>query len=242
MHDGSATFRERLDRSSKRLLDISVACALGIALLPVSLVVALVIRLDTPGPIFYRCRRTGHRRSEFQMLKFRKMFDAASGSALTARDDQRFTRVGRYLARSKLDEIPQLWNVLRGEMSLVGPRPEDPRFVDACAGFDTVFTVKPGVTGLAQLAFARESEILSRDDPEADYVERILPQKVALDSLYARRRTMAMDLRILWWTMHAVVFRQSVAVDRSSGRARVRRRPAPERRPVAAPVKVKVPQ
>ena len=127
-------------------------------------------------------------------------------------------------------------------MSLVGPRPEDPRFVDACAGFDTVFTVKPGVTGLAQLAFARESEILSRDDPEADYVERILPQKVALDSLYARRRTMAMDLRILWWTMHAVVFRQCVAVDRGSGRARVRRRPSLARRPVAAPVKVKVPR
>jgi lipopolysaccharide/colanic/teichoic acid biosynthesis glycosyltransferase len=158
------------------------------------------------------------------MLKFRKMRVGVSGSALTAPRDERFTPVGRILARTKLDELPQLWNVLVGEMSLVGPRPEDPSFVarDGDA-FARILRVRPGITGLSQLAFACESDILDPLDRDGDYVRRILPQKVRLDELYAERRTLAMDVRILAWTAAAVLLRRNVAVNRVSGRLTLRR-------------------
>ena len=163
------------------------------------------------------------------MLKFRKMYDAAQGPELTVEGDDRLTRVGRILAKTKLDELPQLWNVLCGEMSLVGPRPEDPRFVlMRRADYRTILTVRPGITGLCQLAFAREAEILDPADRRRDYIERLLPMKVELDKLYAVNRTLAMDLRILVWTAVALLVRRDVAVHRGTGRlsARIRPRPA----------------
>jgi lipopolysaccharide/colanic/teichoic acid biosynthesis glycosyltransferase len=168
------------------------------------------------------------------MLKFRKMVDGAGGPGLTAVHDDRLTRVGRLLAHSKLDELPQLWNVVRGQMSLVGPRPEDPRFVQTQrAAFAPILEVKPGMTGLSQLAFARESSILDPDDRVGDYLHRILPQKLALDALYACRRTVGQDVRILWWTAIAVLGRRDVAVHRITGRPGLRRRPPLESAPVA---------
>ena len=162
------------------------------------------------------------------MLKFRKMRpDAHAGPPLTSADDDRFTRVGRFLAKTKLDELPQLWNVLRGEMSLVGPRPEDPAFVAMRPDdFVSIAGVKPGVTGLCQLAFAKESFILDSNDRVRDYAERLLPQKVAIDLLYARRRTIGFDARILIWTFVAVLLRKDVAVHRETGKLTRRRRPS----------------
>jgi len=209
------------DRSvaAKRCFDAVVAATLLAGLSPLILAVAIAIKLDSRGPVLYRAKRVGRGGSELQMLKFRKMHSAAEGSALTLACDERFTRIGRWLARSKIDEIPQLWNVLRGEMSLIGPRPEDGQFV-ANRPDDFVITllVKPGITGLSQLAFARESDILDPSDRERDYVMRILPQKLELDSLYARRSTFAMDLAILAWTLVYTVSRTDVAVDRTTGR------------------------
>ena len=161
-------------------------------------------------------------------------FCGAAGASLTARDDDRFTRMGGFLARTKLDELPQLWNVITGQMSLVGPRPEDPGFVESRPEFETILALKPGITGLSQLAFANESEILAQDDPITDYVDRILPQKIALDCLYAHRRSGAMDVRVLFWTVVAVVFRKDVAVHRDTGHQGLRRRPHTELAAVAS--------
>jgi len=208
------------------LLDVLVAGFALLLLLPVFGGAALAIKLESRGPVFYRCRRVGLGGREFWMLKFRKMRTGVSGPALTAVDDERFTRVGSILAKSKLDEIPQLWNVFTRSMSLVGPRPEDPAFVALRASeYEQILRVRPGITGLSQLAFAREMEILDPDDRIADYVRRVLPQKMRLDQLYAARRSLLMDVRVLWWTVAAVVFKREVAVDRSTGRLNLRRRP-----------------
>ena len=212
-----------------RLIDIILSSALLLVFLPVVAVAAGAIKLDSRGPVFFRCRRVGLRGTELQMLKFRKMHHGAAGPAVTLCDDQRFTSVGRVLAKTKIDELPQLWNVLKGEMTLVGPRPEDPVFVRLrSADYDTILTAKPGITGLCQLAFAKEGEILDHEDSVHDYVEPLLPQKAALDTLYVRNRSLAMDLRILLWTGVAVILRRDVAVHRESGSLNVRRRPCEE--------------
>jgi len=204
------------------------ALLLLLILLPLIVVVAVAIRLESHGPVFIRCQRVGRGGFEFGMLKFRKMRAGVTGLALTSPNDDRFTRLGAVLAKYKLDEVPQLWNVLRGEMSLVGPRPEDPDFVKLQKeAYAEICKVKPGITGLSQLTFARESEILDPQNRVADYIERVLPQKVGLDRLYAERRSVGMDLRILARTIFAIVFRREIAVHRDSGRLTVRRRPAP---------------
>jgi lipopolysaccharide/colanic/teichoic acid biosynthesis glycosyltransferase len=217
------------DLGLKRVLDVAVAAFLLLVLTPLVVAVAAAIKADSRGPVFYRCPRVGRNGREFKMLKFRKMRDDASGVALTAADDDRFTRLGRFLASSKLDEIPQLWNVLRGTMSLVGPRPEDLGFVTReRRAYDAILRVRPGITGLTQLAFARESEILDPTDRVGHYVRALLPQKAKLDCLYVARRSVAMDLRILAWTAVAVLLRRDVAVHRETGRLAVRapRKPA----------------
>jgi lipopolysaccharide/colanic/teichoic acid biosynthesis glycosyltransferase len=216
--DGASRVGTALDRALKRALDILVAGALLLVLGPMILIVAATIRLESSGPSFYRCRRVGRSGREFAMLKFRKMHDGVGGPALASWDDERFTRLGPFLARTKLDELPQLWNVLRGQMSLVGPRPEDAGFVELHqAEFTVIHGVKPGITGLCQLAFARESNILDPEDRLGHYVNEILPQKIRIDQLYASQRSFAMDLRILGWTTLAVLFGREVAVHRNTG-------------------------
>src|SRR4051794_19205167 len=123
-----------VDAVLKRTLDIAVASATLLLLLPVAVLLAVAIKVDSRGPLLFRCRRVGFRGSELNMLKLRKMRVGASGPALTVADDERFTRLGKFLASSKLDELPQLWNVVRGHMSLVGPRPEAPELVALRAG------------------------------------------------------------------------------------------------------------
>jgi lipopolysaccharide/colanic/teichoic acid biosynthesis glycosyltransferase len=206
-----------------RSVDILVSAFLIVLLFPTGLLLALAVRLETPGGVFFRCLRVGRHGRDLHVLKFRKMHADAAGPPLTITADGRLTDVGRFLARSKFDELPQLWSVLRGEMSLVGPRPEDPHFValqrDA---FREIHTVRPGITGLSQLAFAGETSLLRGNDAYGYYVERLLPQKVVIDRLYVEHRSLWLNMKILFWTGRVVLFGCSVAVDRRTGAITVR--------------------
>jgi lipopolysaccharide/colanic/teichoic acid biosynthesis glycosyltransferase len=217
--------RAAIDAALKRALDVAVSLTVLLVLVPLLALVAIMVKLESPGPVLYRCRRPGLGGRDIDVLKFRKMRDGCGGGALTVGKDERFTRLGNLLASTRIDELPQLWNVLRGDMSVVGPRPEDPSFVALRRReFDDILQVRPGITGLSQLAFAREREVLAEGDPTTHYVTRILPQKLRLDTFYAVERTLAMDLRIALWTLVAVVLRKDVSVDRSTGRLALRRR------------------
>jgi lipopolysaccharide/colanic/teichoic acid biosynthesis glycosyltransferase len=223
----SASAHAKLDSALQRMLDVVVASSLLVLLAPVIVVIAATIKLESSGGALFRCRRVGRGGRDLRMLKFRKMHEGARGPALVQEKDERFTRIGAFLAKTKLDELPQLWNVLRGEMSLVGPRPEDPSFVEQHReDYEAILAVRPGITGLSQLAFARESEVLDPGDRVGHYTSRILPQKMQMDRLYAERRSLSMDLKILLWTFAAVVGRLEVAVHRDSGRLN-RRAPRP---------------
>jgi lipopolysaccharide/colanic/teichoic acid biosynthesis glycosyltransferase len=215
----------RADPWTKRPYDLAVALALLVLLSPLLLLLALAVKLESAGPVLYRSRRVGLRGREFAMLKFRKMHRDATGPPLTSPADERLTRLGSLLVRTKLDEVPQLWNVVRGDMSLVGPRPEDPRFVAIYPReYSGILLARPGITGLTQLAFAEEGRILERAEFAGRYVDRLLPVKMEIDTLYVARRSTLMDTYILVWTVAAMLLRIDVAVDRRSGRLSVRRR------------------
>ena len=234
----STSARAKLDSALKRTLDLVVAVPVLVLLAPVFAAIAATIKLESPGGILYRCRRVGRGGRDLPMLKFRKMHEGARGPALVQEKDERFTRIGAFLARTKLDELPQLWNVLKGDMSLVGPRPEDPNFVEQHReDYEAILAVRPGITGLSQLAFARESQILDPSDRVGHYKSRILPQKMQMDRLYAGQRSFSMDLKILWWTLCAVVGRLEVAVHRDSGRLN-RRAPRPAAAQATSPVQL----
>jgi lipopolysaccharide/colanic/teichoic acid biosynthesis glycosyltransferase len=213
--------------TSVRIFDLLAAVVLLALLVPLIVLISIGILIDSRGPVLYGCTRVGRYGRTFRMLKFRKMNAHAQGPPLTVASDGRFTRLGRLLAKTKLDELPQLWNVVKGEMSLVGPRPEDISFVSLLrADYDEILAVPPGITGLSQLAFAKESQLLALEDSHGYYVERLLPQKIALDRLYARRRSLLLNLQILLWTGVAVGWIADIAVNRETGRLTVRRRPA----------------
>ena len=223
---GSRWSRDALSAFLKRAFDALVASVLLLVLAPLLLALVVLVRLDSPGPPFFRCDRVGYRGRPIRMLKFRKMRVGASGLPLTTAQDERFTRIGRWLTAYKLDELPQLWHVATGEMSLVGPRPETREFVDLYPReyHEEILRVRPGIIGLTQLAFAEENRILRSEDPVGHYVESILPQKVGLDRLYASRRGLWLDLRILFWAVVTVILRRPVAVNRSTAALSLRRR------------------
>jgi lipopolysaccharide/colanic/teichoic acid biosynthesis glycosyltransferase len=184
----------------QRLTALVIAVASG----PLLAVLALVIRLDSPGPAFFLAERVGEGGRRFRLLKLRTMRDGAAtaGPRLSLHRDARVTRIGRLLRRYRIDELPQVWNVVRGEMLLVGPRPEDPRFVDLADPLHRrVFLAKPGITGITQLAYSSEAELLDAADPERQYRETILPAKLALDARYLARRSATLDLWILAQTL-----------------------------------------
>lgn len=209
----------------KRAIDIAVSATLILMLLPLIVLVAVAILLDSGGPILFRSYRIGRNGRLFAMLKFRKMRGNLLGLPLTAVSDPRFTRIGNWLMATKLDEVPQLWNVLRGDMSLVGPRPEQPSFVaERSPDYETILTAKQGITGLSQLAFFAEARILDPLDPLTHYREAIWPQKIALDCLYVENATIAWDLRILFWSVLGCVVRRPIAVNRRTGALTLRRR------------------
>jgi len=191
----------------KRLFDI-VASAFGLLLLsPLLLLAALWIRLDSPGPALFRQTRVGRFGVPFTIHKFRTM-RVEPGAAITVGADPRITRSGTLLRSTKLDELPQLWDVLRGAMSLVGPRPELPRYVELYPANlrEQVLAVRPGITDPASLAFSHEAELLAAAaDPEREYREVILPAKLRLSAGYAARAGLATDLGLILKTLARVL-------------------------------------
>ncbi|WP_062191572.1 sugar transferase [Caldimonas taiwanensis] len=190
----------------KRAFDLSAALVGLVLLAPLLLALALWIKLDSPGPVLFRQERVGRGGRLFRIHKFRTMVDdpAGSGLPLTVGQDARITRAGRFLRRYRLDELPQLIDVLRGQMSLVGPRPEVPRYVALYPEHlrDKLLSVRPGLTDPASLAHLDESERLGRaSDPERTYVEEILPAKLRLSAQYVDHARLATDVRVLWRTL-----------------------------------------
>jgi lipopolysaccharide/colanic/teichoic acid biosynthesis glycosyltransferase len=195
----------------KRVFDIAVSLAALILLVPVLAVIALLVKLSSPGPVFYRQRRVSRGGRLFQLFKFRTMVVGADRLApnVSATGDPRVTRVGSFLRRSYLDELPQLLNVLRGDMSLVGPRPETPEFVDLYTPEERrVLTVRPGLAGPSTLAFMDEADLLARaPDPVSFYETTVLHERVRADLAYLERRSMGYDIRLLAQQVMAIVGR-----------------------------------
>lgn len=192
----------------KRSLD-SIASLVGLLLAsPVLLVVAVLVKSTSPGPVLYRQERVGLRGQLFRIVKFRTMRQGADqrGPVITSTGDPRLTTVGRWLRRLKLDEILQLWNVLKGEMSLVGPRPEVPRYVQFYSSAQRrVLSVRPGITDLASISYLREEELLaSHADVDRYYREVILPDKLNKNLEYLDRMSFFCDLLLLVRTMRAI--------------------------------------
>lgn len=195
----------------KRVLDITAAAAGLAATAPLLALIAVVVRRSSPGPALFRQTRVGKDGEAFQMLKFRTMSVATTpdaGPQVTAGGDPRVTPIGRMLRKTKLDELPELVNVLRGEMSLVGPRPEVPKYVAHYSDADraAVHRVRPGLTDPATVRFRSEEEILGRaSDPERAYVDDVLPTKIQMYKDYLDGASFVGDLRILGETVRVVL-------------------------------------
>lgn len=193
----------------KRLFDVGASAVGLVVLSPALWAIALLIKLDSPGPVLFWQSRVGRNGQVFRMCKFRTMSSEGSltGPELTVRDDARITRLGSTLRHYKLDELPQLINVLRGDMSLVGPRPEVPFYVDKWDERTRaiVLSVRPGMTDLASIEFRNESELLeASEDPEQKYLEEIVPKKNNLTVYYVENRSLWLDVKILGRTFLAI--------------------------------------
>ena len=194
---------------SKRIFDVAAATAGLVVLAPLFVATAVWIKLDSPGPVFFRQERVGRNGELFDIIKFRTMhMDAPTAAQLTVEHDKRITRVGKFLRRYKLDEFPQLINVIQGSMSLVGPRPEVPRYV-ACYPPEVraiVLSVPPGITDWASICYKEENAILGRTaNPEQAYLETILPAKLKYNVRYVQERNFWTDLRIIFTTLAALM-------------------------------------
>jgi lipopolysaccharide/colanic/teichoic acid biosynthesis glycosyltransferase len=191
----------------KRAFDIA-ASGLGLIVVsPLLVITALAIKLDSAGPVFYRATRVGKNGQLFRLIKFRSMVAGADrqGPGITVAGDARITQLGAFLRRSKLDELPQLWNVLVGQMSFVGPRPEDPRYVELYTEEQRrVLAVRPGITSPASLAYRHEERILQGDNWEQHYIEEVMPAKLAIDLEYVHHTTLWQDISIIGKTLVAM--------------------------------------
>jgi lipopolysaccharide/colanic/teichoic acid biosynthesis glycosyltransferase len=214
--------RSSAESLAKRSFDVAFSVVGLLLLAPLLVFLGVLVRLSSPGPVLYRGLRTGRFGARFSVLKFRTMVaDAeAIGGSTTGKDDARVTPIGALLRRYKLDELPQLFNVLRGDMSFVGPRPEVPEYADGYEGEDRlILTVRPGITDPASLLFIDLAEHVGSEDPDAVFRERILPRKNALRVQYVRQRSFLGDLAILLRTVAVVGVRLLRAVARTPGRA-----------------------
>ena len=197
-------------RVSKRLFDVVVSGVGLVVLAPLLAIIAVLVLVSGGRPALFRHQRVGLNGRPFEILKFRTMSHAPSegGPLVTVAGDRRITPVGRLLRATKLDELPQLWNVFRGDMSVVGPRPEVPRYVAMYPPTVAakVLSVRPGITDEASILFRNESEVLARsDDPERAYVEKVLPRKLALYERYADRHSLLGDLGIIVRTFWCII-------------------------------------
>ena len=196
------------DASAKRAFDAVTSAAGLVVLSPVLLGVGIAIKAHDRGPVFFRQERIGLHGRPFRIHKFRSMRVAGTGALITSADDDRITPVGKFLRKSKLDELPQLIDVLLGDMSLVGPRPEVPRYVAMWPedAREEILGVRPGISDPAAIEFRNEQdELAAADDPERHYVEVILPKKVAMYRDYVRNRSFLGDLGVIFKTLASVV-------------------------------------
>ncbi|MEE4257632.1 MAG: sugar transferase [Bacteroidales bacterium] len=187
----------------KRIFDLSASFVGLVILLPLFMVLALLIKIKMPGPVFFVQNRVGQDGKIFAMVKFRTMSPGHGGSSITVKGENRITPLGAYLRKYKLDELPELWNILKGDMSLVGPRPDVPGYADLLEGNDRlVLSVKPGLTGAASLCFINEEEILSKQaDPKYYNDEILFPEKVRINKNYITKWSMMLDFKIILYTI-----------------------------------------
>lgn len=192
-----------------RIFDIVISFFGLVVLSPVLIIVALIIVIDDPGPVFYRQLRVGRYGRDFRIFKFRSMrVNADKAGLITVGDrDPRVTRAGYYIRKYKIDELPQLLNVLIGDMSLVGPRPEVRRYVDLYTDEQRrVLSVRPGITDYASIEYVDENRLLAAsDDPDSTYIHEIMPAKIALNMRYINHPTLGEYLRILFLTIKAIL-------------------------------------
>ena len=195
---------------AKRLFDLFFSLSGLLILAPVFSIVAIWIKLDSPGPVLFRQVRVGRFGKLFRIFKFRTMCVNAEekGRQITVGEDPRITRSGRFLRRNKLDELPQLLNVVKGEMSLVGPRPEVPRYIEFYPERlrRLILSVPPGITDFASIEYKSESTLLGQsDDPDSLYIREILPFKLKLYERYVIERSLWVDTKIIFRTLRAIV-------------------------------------
>ncbi|RKZ52971.1 MAG: sugar transferase [Candidatus Parabeggiatoa sp. nov. 3] len=196
--------------NTKRIFDLCCVLPSLILLSPLFLLIALWVKLDSQGPIFFLQTRIGQFEKPFKIIKFRTMLPDNKGPKLTLNNDARITRCGHFLRRYKLDELPQLINVLKGEMSLVGPRPEVPEYVayypDALKEY--VLSVPVGITDYASIEFHNESELLAASkQPEISYIENILPLKLAYHQKYVKEQSLYLDIVLIFKTLKRIFFK-----------------------------------
>ena len=201
--------KRKLQLVLKRGMDIVISGGALLVIWPVLLLVALAIKIDDPGPVFYRQVRVGRGGKTFRIFKFRTMVVDADkkGLAITVGRDNRITRVGALLRKTKLDELAQLLNVFVGEMSFVGPRPEVQKYVDLYTPYQRqVLLVRPGITDYASIAYRNENDLLAgAQDPEKMYIDVIMPDKIELNMKYLREISPLADLRLIFGTIAAVI-------------------------------------
>jgi lipopolysaccharide/colanic/teichoic acid biosynthesis glycosyltransferase len=194
----------------KRLFDLCLAIPGAVIVSPVLLGIAAWVKWDSPGPVLFRQVRVGRGGRPFKVLKFRTMLAGAEGKGppITIGSDPRITRCGAFIRKHKLDELPQLFNVIKGEMSLVGPRPEVPEYVALYPPEvrDVVLSVPPGVTDLASIEFKDESILLAAsEDPRRTYIAEILPRKLDLYVSYVGKRSLSLDVQVIAKTIRAII-------------------------------------
>jgi lipopolysaccharide/colanic/teichoic acid biosynthesis glycosyltransferase len=198
-----------MGKSLKRVTDIFLSLIAIILFSPVFLLVPIFIKLDSRGPAFFVHRRIGKDFKPFGLYKFRTMIHdpAGKGASLTANGDLRITRTGKILRKTKIDELPQIFNVLKGEMSFVGPRPEAGKYVELFRGdYEEILKIKPGITDYAAIEFRNEEEILEKyDNIEEAYIKEVLPQKIRLYKKYIREKGFLKDLHLLLLTVQRII-------------------------------------
>lgn len=210
LQDGLSDIWRTVDGVARRSLDILISALGMIILWPIFLFLALLIKRDSPGPVFYWGERVGQRGRPFRILKFRTMYEVTAsydGPKVTGTGDPRITPLGQWLRDTKINELPQLWNVLKGDMSLVGPRPEDTDFVAHWPADirDTLLSVRPGITSPASVLYRDEESMLQAGNVVDQYLKSILPSKLRLDVLYVNHRSFLTDLDVMFWTLLALL-------------------------------------
>lgn len=187
----------------KRLFDIFASLFGLVVFMPLFILIALLIKIGMPGPVFFQQMRVGKDAVLFRMIKFRTMTVGHGGSTISVKGESRITPLGAMLRKYKLDELPELWNILKGDMSFVGPRPDVPGYADKLEGEDRLLlSIRPGLTGAASLKFSNEEELLALQDDPVKYNDEVLyPEKVRINNNYVRHMSFGLDLKIIIFTI-----------------------------------------